>query len=350
MNNYTVGIACHSFRIDGGMGRYVQLLTEGLTNLGIRPVVITKKVDRSLPSCSLVDLQEINCKIIPSKLRDHYYNYRLGRYLDKHPLDIVISCNRNTHSDIAICGGTHIGFCRAMHLSESFFDRKMIALEKAYYQNAKLIVAHSNGMRQELIDLYGISPEKCPTIYPPVSLNLFKSSSSPSKLPSLRKEGVFTFVIPSAGNHRVKGLDLLIEYFSKTSLPVRLLVAGRPINGQHKNVEYIGFRSDMPEVFRSVDFTILGSRYEAFGQVAIESIACGTPVVLSKNVCAAEVIGDNVKFIFDINSFESFEHTIQEAINSFPNTKIQNPASYLQITTDITKHATDILEAFELRK
>lgn len=34
MTTPTIGIACHSFRTDGGMGRYVQLLAEGLLNLG----------------------------------------------------------------------------------------------------------------------------------------------------------------------------------------------------------------------------------------------------------------------------------------------------------------------------
>ena len=43
MTTPTIGIACHSFRTDGGMGRYVQLLAEGLLNLGIHPTVITKK-------------------------------------------------------------------------------------------------------------------------------------------------------------------------------------------------------------------------------------------------------------------------------------------------------------------
>lgn len=348
MKNDSIGIACHSFRIDGGMGRYVQLLTEGLVNLGIRPVIITKKVDRSLSSCSSVDIKRINCKFVPSKLRDHYFNYRLGNYLDTHPIDILISCNRNTHSDIAICGGTHIGYCRAMQISESFFDKKMIELENAYYRNARLIVAHSDGMRQELIDFYGISPDKCPTIYPPVSLDLFTAENT-KNLSDLQKKDVFTFVIPSAGNHKVKGLDLLIDYFSRTTLPVRLLIAGRPVKGQYKNVEYIGFRSDMPDVFRSVDFTILGSRYEAFGQVAIESIACGTPVVLSQKVCAAEVISDLAKFTFDANSFESFEKAIMNAITKYPHIKIKKPLAHLRITTDITQHVKNILYAFEER-
>ena len=88
MTTPTIGIACHSFRTDGGMGRYVQLLAEGLLNLGIHPTVITKKIDYSLPLSKEVSFHHINCKFIPSKLRDYYYDYKLGKYLQSTPLDI----------------------------------------------------------------------------------------------------------------------------------------------------------------------------------------------------------------------------------------------------------------------
>ncbi len=42
-NDLRIGISCHSFCLDGGMGRYVLLLTRGLSSLGYRPVVISKK-------------------------------------------------------------------------------------------------------------------------------------------------------------------------------------------------------------------------------------------------------------------------------------------------------------------
>ena len=59
MTTPTIGIACHSFRTDGGMGRYVQLLAEGLLNLGIHPTVITKKIDYSLPLSKEVSFHHI---------------------------------------------------------------------------------------------------------------------------------------------------------------------------------------------------------------------------------------------------------------------------------------------------
>ena len=111
----------------------------------------------------------------------------------------------------------------------------------------------------------------------------------------------------------------------------------------HKEIDRFPSSSTAPKS------EILGSRYEAFGQVAIESVACGTPVVLANNVCATEVISDDVKFIFDRNSFESFENAVKQAIKLFPHSKIEDPIKHMTITTDITQHAADILNTFLAR-
>lgn len=67
MTTPTIGIACHSFRTDGGMGRYVQLLAEGLLNLGIHPTVITKKIDYSLPLSKEVR-EALQKPLLPSRM------------------------------------------------------------------------------------------------------------------------------------------------------------------------------------------------------------------------------------------------------------------------------------------
>lgn len=331
------------------MGRYVQDLTDGLIQLGFRPVIFTKKIDYSLPHAGEVDFVRINCKWLPTKLRDYYYNWRLGRLRSKYGIDLMISCNRNTHSDIAICGGTHQGFCNAMGRSMGYFDRKMLRMERNFYRTSSLVVAHSEGMRRELLELYGLPESKCRTIYPPVNKSLFSVDESlPEHTESVfeRKSDLYYFVIPSAGDHRVKGLDVLEDYFARTTLPIRLVLAGRKPKSLSEHIQYIGFRKDMPRVYRSADFLILGSRYEAFGLVAIESIAAGTPVVLSSSVCSGEVIEKDVKFVFDLSSFESFENAVKSAISTFGHRKIDEPMKYLHVTTSTKEHAEALLRAF----
>ena len=88
------------------------------------------------------------------------------------------------------------------------------------------------------------------TIYPPFDTSRFNNTSTNQldRLDFYRQNNIPSdntlFLIPSAGNHYVKGLDFLINFFNETHLPISLIVAGRPIKPS-RNVFYIGFRHDM---------------------------------------------------------------------------------------------------------
>lgn len=346
-----IAIACHSFRLDGGMGRYVLLLTQGLLELGCPPpIIISKKFDRTLPEYSKIVPILINCRWLPTKLRDFYFNWRLGSLKRKLGVDIVISCNRNEFSDILICGGTHKCFLEAIGRKPSVFDQLQIRLEKKAYANTRIIVAHSKHIQAELEDSYGISNSKIRQFYPPISMNSFYPTDSASRI-ILRKKFNFpkdriVFVLPSAGNHFVKGFDLIAEYFSKTNLPILLAVAGRSIPSGYKNVMYLGFQKNMREIYQAADVTVLPSRYEAFGQVAIESLCCGTPVLLSSSVGSLEVIDDRAKFVFDWSIEGSFDKALRQSIAKVTssNPRVSGDKLYFDVSENIASHVKSILK------
>jgi glycosyltransferase involved in cell wall biosynthesis len=55
-------------------------------------------------------------------------------------------------------------------------------------------------------------------------------------------------------------------------------------------VRVLGPRDDVPALMAAADVACVPSRQEAFGNVALEAMASGTPVVTSRVVGAAEVI------------------------------------------------------------
>lgn len=103
-----------------------------------------------------------------------------------------------------------------------------------------------------------------------------------------------------------KGADLLPALFAELSkrLPrFRLQIGGvgplQPLVarlGQHENVDVLGYipESDLPSVISSAHVMIMPSRYEPFGVVALEALACGTPVV-AFNVQGPRVVIDSTK-------------------------------------------------------
>ena len=59
-------------------------------------------------------------------------------------------------------------------------------------------------------------------------------------------------------------------------------------------VHFLGQRDDVPEVMRALDLTLLPSEDEPFGLVTVESMALGTPPLVSLAGAGPELVQDGV--------------------------------------------------------
>lgn len=91
------------------------------------------------------------------------------------------------------------------------------------------------------------------------------------------------------GGTRRKGLEAVLTYAENGECPVRLVGEG---NVSHPNVEIMGTVSqdELVRLYGEARATIHPARFEAFGLVVLESLACGTPVVVSDQCGAAELL------------------------------------------------------------
>jgi glycosyltransferase involved in cell wall biosynthesis len=76
-----------------------------------------------------------------------------------------------------------------------------------------------------------------------------------------------------------------LEDFFNLDFPGRkIMVGGGPMLEEYKerypNVEFVGFKTgaDLAEYYQMADVFVFPSRWETFGLVMIEAMACGTPV------------------------------------------------------------------------
>ena len=340
-----IGLSANALGHGGGLERYVRNLICGLAARGIKPVVFTRRLEMSSRERKLVEPHHIGVSFLPGKLRDHWFSRRLREARRVADVDVLIACNRVDTSEIAICGGTHLGFLRAIGRKQKRSDRWTIALERRYYEQAKIIVAHSKLMRDELGELYGVEESKIRVLYPPVDNTSFTLVDPVRRTTFRRKYGFadneVVLLFPSSSHER-KGLPLIESALKGTTLPVVLAVAGRAPRRTSERVRYLGFMRQIEECYQAADFTILASQYEPFGLVGVETLLCGTPAILSSRVGCSEAIAPRAKFTFTPGNVADLRAAIARAVRSVGSGQNVSRADLLY-DTSITNHVGSLL-------
>ncbi len=166
-------------------------------------------------------------------------------------------------------------------------------------QDCDYIIAATQGEKEALAQYYGTSPERIGVIPCGVNLDMFHPVDKDEARKRLGLSHIKERIVLFAGRiEPVKGIDQLIR--AMTYLPewdgVRLLIVGgdgqsedgvaelRALAtdlGVAESVTFMGSvkHAEMPYLYSAADVFVLPSYYESFGLVALESLACGTPVV-----------------------------------------------------------------------
>ncbi len=312
-----IGLSCNALKYGGGLERYAIDLARGLAAVGVRPSIFARSFDSSVPEYRFVEPHRINVSFLPGKCRDAWFSWRLRAARRASPVDVLIGCNRVDSSDIAICGGTHLGFLDAIGRTPTCSDRRQIALERRQYERARFVVAHSMLMRDELRRFYGLGDDKIRVLFPPVDAARFTPVDAVRRAELRTRFGFagdeVVLLFPSSSHER-KGLPLIEAVLRDAGPGVVVAVAGRPPERTSERLRYVGYVKDIEDGYRAADFTILASKYEPFGLVGIESVMCGTPVILSSNVGCCDAIAPSAKLVFAPGDAAGLRGVLDEAV------------------------------------
>ena len=321
-----IAIIHNQFSRGGGMEAYMLLLVKGFLAAGDEVTIHTYEVDRQLAAQFPCAIRQIKLPLLPGHWKKYLFLRRCNASFNREEYDISLSLTRTSCQDIAVCGGVHPEAVKRVSRSSLFrwlHDKIEMAFEKKMFATVPLIMAHSLAIASEISNNYEVDSSKIKVLYPPIDTDRF-FPSDPRTVKETRKkfnisQDKLTFLLPSSG-HKRKGLQELIRAFNQLD-PSRfeLLVAGDRLPRKiPANVRHIGYINDLAPVYSAVDYTILPSHYEPFGLVIPESLQCGTPVITTREVGAAELLSGEDGIILDNNQPETIAQAINQLNKALP--------------------------------
>lgn len=338
--------------LKGGLETRLYNYVHEFRRLGHEVTVVTSKITGEVSLPKDVHIIKIDLSSIPKPVRQWFFVKKLEEALQQYRHDLVLSMSRSRSQDVLIAPTTHRGWLYAQ-------DKKLLSpidwminrLEQKAFESSPVILACSEMIRQEIIQMYGISAEKVQVLYPPLNTDKFKLGSIYSKSELRAKFGLPADVklcVFVSTSHKRKGLPLLLDVFKELEgQGIHLAVAGTPFQSNLPNVHSLGFVVNTPDLFHAADMALHPAIYEPFGQVVSEAIACGLQVLVGPHVGAKEVINDKVGVVVPDYEVDSWKESIMKRISKSYVFDIDFVYSH---NLSLKQHCEAILEAYHHTK
>ena len=174
-----------------------------------------------------------------------------------------------------------------------------ILIDRLTSRWADRIVVISKAIKNTLVERERISPEKIEVIYNGIDLNSFKTEDKKEE-DSIPKVGIVGRLHPDKG-HRYF-LKAAAQIVKKEPRVEFLIVGNGPLRkelgalsnklGLSGKVIFAGERRDILKIISSLDILVLSSLEEGLGNVLLEAMATGKPVIATKVGGVPEVVLD----------------------------------------------------------
>lgn len=189
----------------------------------------------------------------------------------------------------------------------ALWHRKCLAEERTALQRARLIIANSERTRQEVIELFGVAPERVMTVYLGVDAAEFRPPTDAERRAAQTALGWdsdhLTAVFIGALGDRRKGFDILFaawqELCREAAWDVDLVAVGAGAEradwqarsvaaGLGARVHFMGFTRQVREVLWASELLVSPTRYEPYGLGVHEALCCGVPAFVTRTAGVAE--------------------------------------------------------------
>ena len=252
---------------------------------------------------------------------------------------MVIQCNGS--NVLGVTPGGILSFVHHLDKRWSFY------YEQKILQDVPRIIVTSEATRQFLLK-QGVGDSKIELIYQGIDVNHFQPRSAPLESSTLEVGFVGRL-------ERPKGIDFIWKIIEKLGpeAGIRFHFKGNIHWSMKKEVEKnlkrfskfttyhpAGDHNEMPKFYQSLHVLLQPSRFENFGLVYAEGMACGLIVFAGKNGGGSEIVKDGITgFIIDP------DEDIDYVVNKFKEIA-SNRKAFTKMTVKARK---DVIERFSLK-
>lgn len=258
----------------------------------------------------------------------------------------------------------------------SFVDKKDF-FHKYLYSRVDLITAISEVIKKNVIDTCPVEPNKVEVFYNGIDISKYREALKHRE--RIRKEfgikdevviGLIGRFSPGKGHEDfLHAAKIIIEKRKHT----KFLIVGSESFGEEKYAESIyklaedlrlkdhlvftGYRKDIPELMGAIDILAVPSHAEAFGNVAIEGMAAGKPVVASNKDGLLEiVVNEKTGLFFETKNVSSLANALIKLIDDknlrdkFGSEGLKRVQEKFDEQTQIKKLEQKFIDLIELKK
>lgn len=312
---------------------------------------------------------------INSLLRDLTFAFSAYFILrrQRKSFDVIQTHDKTLYQDIYRAGdGCHVEWLKQRWKRTGFLGKLSIVLNPYHWlilclennifkhRRYKKIIAISEMVKRNIIQNYNVPPSDIEIIYNGVDIKKFHPENKMKYRSEIRqKHGLddsdFVVLFMGSGFER-KGVEYLIKAVETIPQQVAVLIAGKGDAKKFSNmikkqkIIFCGPQKDNYKYYAAADIFVFPTIYEPFGNVHLEALASGLPVITTRNSGAAGVIKDNVHgFVIDEpEDFRSIAEKISVLLNNREKLKsVSENARRLAEEFTFEKHINKILAMYE---
>jgi UDP-glucose:(heptosyl)LPS alpha-1,3-glucosyltransferase len=311
-----IGLSHKRLDLSGGTERDLYVTAEGLRDFGHEVHLFCGSFGIAPPPGTFAH----RVPTIPLGRSARLWSFAIcaPKIIRRYHCDVVVNFGRMVRQDVLRSGGgphrlfleksaRESGVLRRLWQSLSVYHRSLLALERRQFCAAhfKRVLAVSALVKREIMATYNVPEGKITVLYNGVDQERFHPGLRLKWRRPVREQwGIpqdAPLVLFVGSGFRRKGLDRLLTIWQPPGPgKIFLMVVGTdPALSRYRasvrstpqdRVVFTGPQDHVERFYGAADLLVLPSVQEAFGNVVLEALASGLPVVVSRTAGAAEIL------------------------------------------------------------